>query len=476
MLKNIVSSNTKKLLNLLVLIIIFPLFIYAVYQTVNLFSHAAGTKANLIIDTKNIIGTYDGNFYHAFAQGGEETGDMLKPVVNQIKQLQPRQIRIDHIYDNYQVVSRQNGLTYDFSRLDIAVSSIITTGAQPFFSLSYMPQAIAKDGNVINPPNDWNEWSNVVKATIEHYSGKNGKNLNNIYYEVWNEPDLAQFGKWNITGDKNYLTLYKYAINGANDSANCNKFYIGGPATTGLNKNWILALAQSNLRLDFLSWHSYLEEPAQFLRDENNIVSWLLSYPALVISPKIISEYGFTGDKDNRYGTQYAAAFTASVIRYLADATPSYIFSFQLIDGPGQNNGEGWGLMTHETNGSKPKPRYYVYNFLDALDGKRLKVTGEGTWVSSLATMTNDTIRVMLVNFDQSGYHSESVPVIVRNLDSGTYHWNIKYLFPNLYHETNCLDSEKTSSSVNVAFGSGFSGNICLSPQNVAILELTKQP
>jgi len=59
-----------------------------------------------------------------------------------------------------------------------------------------MPGVIAKDGNIINPPNDWNEWTLVVQKTIEHYSGKNDRNMNGVYYEVWNEPDLAQFGGW----------------------------------------------------------------------------------------------------------------------------------------------------------------------------------------------------------------------------------------------------------------------------------------
>ena len=38
--------------------------------------------------------------------------------------------------------------------------------------------------------------------TIEHYSGKGERNMSGIYYEVWNEPDLAQFGSWNWEGTK----------------------------------------------------------------------------------------------------------------------------------------------------------------------------------------------------------------------------------------------------------------------------------
>ena len=63
--------------------------------------------------------------------------------------------------------------------------------------------------------------------TIEHYGSKT-KNINGIYYEVWNEPDLAQFEDGN-TEEKNYLTLYQYASTGARRTQNVNTFYLGGP-------------------------------------------------------------------------------------------------------------------------------------------------------------------------------------------------------------------------------------------------------
>ena len=66
--------------------------------------------------------------------------------------------------------------------------------------------------------------------TIEHYSGKGGKNLSGVYYyEVWNEPDLAQFGSWKM-GGKNYLTLYHYGrVRREQSGTGVNQFYLGGP-------------------------------------------------------------------------------------------------------------------------------------------------------------------------------------------------------------------------------------------------------
>src|SRR3972149_1571123 len=52
-------------------------------------------------------------------------------------------------------------------------------------------------------------WQNLAQKTVEHVSGKAGLNLSNVYYEVWNEPDL--FGGYKVYGGKNYLDLYSHS-------------------------------------------------------------------------------------------------------------------------------------------------------------------------------------------------------------------------------------------------------------------------
>lgn len=459
-----VETKTTSLISLIALLIFLPLLLLAAYQTATLLSRAAGKPANIVVDTKTVLGQINTNFYHAFAQGGEESVDMLAPVSGEIKALRPKVIRLDHLYDHYDVVGRDgSGLTFNFSKLDVAVNTILAAGAKPLLSLSFMPPAIARDGNITNPPTSWDEWALVVQRTIEHYSGRSEKNLSGLYYEVWNEPDIAQFGNWKLSGDKNYLTLYRYGAIGAGNAKNVNSFFLGGPATTGLYKNWILALVTSGSRLNFISWHSYLDNPKQFDDDQRSLTTWLLPYPAYVLTPKLITEFGFSGNKDKRYGTTYAAAYTAAVVRQLVSGGPAYLFSFQLKDGPGQEADDGWGLLTHEGNGKKPKPRYYVYNFLDAMAGNRLALSGEGSWVTGFATRQDKTVRVLLVNFDAGGGHTENVPLTFTGLDPGNYTYRERFLFGR-----------------NVSFAQALSGNtlvkqVYMPDQTVAIIELVKQ-
>lgn len=453
------TPKTMSLVSILALIIFLPLMLLAVQNIAVLITRATGKPANIVVNTKTILEPIDTNFYHAFSQGGEEAGDMLAPVVADIRALRPRVIRLDHLYDHYNVDVSSDGTITGWGSLDAAVSSILATGAKPLLALSYMPPSIAQGGSVINPPNDWNAWARVVQQTIEHFSGRGGRNLSGIYYEVWNEPDLAQFGGWKYSGDKNYITLYHYSSVGASSAANVNTFYLGGPATTGLYKAWILALIRSGNRVNFLSWHTYQTDPAAYDRDERNIITWLLPYPNYTLIPKLITEFGFTGDKSPQYGTSYAAAHAAAVISELITGAPTYLLSFQPIDGPNQQSGSGWGLITHSDNGLKKKPRYYVYNFIDTMAGNRLALSGEGTWVTGFASTKDDVIRVMLTNF--RGY-TENVPVTFRDVNSGAYTLRLRYLF-----------GSDTNIPVQVT-GPTYQRKVPLTPNNVVILELSK--
>lgn len=463
-----VTGKTMSIISFIALIIFLPLLLLATYQTATIVSRATGKPATIVVDAREVLPEQiDTSFMHAFAQGGEETGNWLGPIQREVTELRPKWIRIDHIYDFYDIVKKDHGeLSFDFSRLDPIIDMIRVVGATPVLSLSYMPPAIAEGGKVTNPPQSWDDWSRVVQKTIEHVSGPTGKNIPDVYYEVWNEPDHEQFGGWKLTGEKNYLTLYAYAAKGAGQVKQARTFFLGGPATTGLYKEWIIKLVESGERLDFISWHSYLDDPKRFSQDQKNITSWLMRYPQAILTPKLITEFGFTGAKDPRYGKPFASAFTASVFRQLAIGRPYALFAFQLKDGPSQEAGEGWGLMSHESRGKILTPRYHVFTFLDRMAGNRVNLTGEGTWVSGLASKRGATIRILLVNYDASGNHRETVPVTITNLDNGVYGYQQQLLQGNA-PDIPLVSEETVENGV-------LSKKLFLPAQSVLIIEITK--
>jgi len=423
---------------LLIFVVLFPLLLLTFFLGFKYYSKAAPIKANIIIDTTNVVGPVPDR-WKALAQGGEEMGArMLENVIPQLAELYPRYIRLDHIYDFYNVVGRDTAgqLTLNWTQLDQTICDIYHTGAKPFLSLGYMPPAMSQDGTLIGKPKKWDEWAFLVQKTIEHYSGLNtrlcgqitGYWLTDIYYEVWNEPDLEVFGKWSIyNGNKDYKELYYYSDLGAKQAQNVNRFLLGGPTTTALYQNWIqnfLAYAaQKNLRVDFISWHHYSKNPDDYTDDMKKINKWLNfpQYAQYQNLPKIISEWGYNSDPDPISHTNIGAAHSIMAIRNFIDADYKLAFLFEIKDGPEAR----WGVLNY--NGGKT-PRYDALQLLNQLDGNRLKLDGEGTFIKGLASYNNNLITLILVNYDQNNANSENVPITFINLVSGKYELNIRYL------------------------------------------------
>lgn len=388
-------------------------------------------KPNITVDVSTVVGKVEAP-WSAFAQGGEEMNNpMLAGTENLMQQIKPSYVRLDHIFDDdyYGVVSRKDGkLELNWSKLDDTINSITKMGAKPFFSLGYMPSELAS--SKIDKPRNWEEWQWLIEQTILHYSGKDGKAIDNVYYEVWNEPDLGSFGSWKYSGDKNYLDLYSYAAKGAK-SARANSsvkpFKFGGPAITALYKNWVMAVVnfsrQQNLPLDFISWHRYSYSPLQFSKDIEDAKSWLGDGNKYEL---IISEWGPDSEKTAVYSGYSAGAHAISVMRQVLGDL-KYGFAFEVKDGPGQGN-LGWGLFTHDTAGIKAKPRYQAFAFLKDMNGQRLNVTGEGSSVVAWAVGEKGKYNMVLSNFELGTNVEEDVPVKFINLNPGQYRLSWGYL------------------------------------------------
>lgn len=392
---------------------------------------ASGQPANILVDASTNLGPIT-PLWQALAQGGEEKNP-FDAVTTEIMTLKPKFIRIDHIYDFYDVVSKKEGqLVFNWFQLDRMVNQIISVGAKPFLSLSYMPTAIAQGGEITNMPVNWGDWQTVVRETIQHYSGKNNKNLSGVVYEVWNEPDL--FGGWKINGEKDYLTLYQYAVLGALEAQNTNPFKIGGPAITVPYKNWVGSFLDSiinrKLRIDFYSWHRYSTDPQEFLKDINLVDSWLSQNAGSVLE-RYLTEWGSISENSPLHDSDFDAAHLVATIRQLLQRV-EMAFIFEIKDGPSSEAKKywgRWGLLTHESAGPiEKKPKYEAMLFLNQMLGSRLFLSGEGTWVTGFASKEGKRIKILLANLDQENSHFESVPVRVDNLEKGNYKIKMTYL------------------------------------------------
>lgn len=398
--------KVSSVISLLIIIISVPVSLLLLSQKTNFFNRASGINANLVVDASKFIGGKNESWRY-LAQGGEEKGRQLLPVVDKVRVLKPSYIRIDHVFDYY---------TPD--ELDQVIRDIMSTGAKPFISLSYMPSYLAESGDVTSLPNNWGEWENLVTRTVERISGRNGLNVDGVYYEVWNEPDL--FGNFKTYGDKNYLQLYSRTVGAIERANNVNSYKVGGPATTDFYENWINRLVsftqENNIRLDFLSWHEYsksLEEYQSDLDESERYQGYEL----------IVSEIGPNSENDPAYDNNLGALHLIATTA-LMEGKIDKLFTFEIKDGIGGEKYWGrWGLLTHEKWGTPEiKPRYRAFQFLNNfINFSPIEVTGNGSWVKSFAKRSDNTIKILIVNYDQYGKHSEAVPLRVINLPSNNF-------------------------------------------------------
>lgn len=391
------------------------------------FGQASGVPANLTIDTKAVLGPMP-RPWRNLAQGGEDHAWRIDNLVGQIAALKPEYIRLDHIYDFYDIVQGGPGnVSFDWTKFDLILDDISKTGAKPYIALSYMPPAISS-GDILAYPTNWADWQLVVQKTIEHVSGTKG--IRDVYYEVWNEPDL--FGSFKYYGDKNYLTLYAYASAGAKNARGALPFKLGGPAITALYENWFDAWAkgcsENGWRCDFFSWHRYTNDLDQYAEDMQLVKTWVKRYPKLEpILEFQITEWGHDSNNNAGYDSKYGAAHTVAAAISMSNRVER-AFVFEIQDGKdpeGKNYWGRWGLFTHNDFGANSKPRYRALKMLDSIADQRLQITGLGSWVKALAAKNNNNETEMIIaNFDPKGSHSETVPITFLNIEPGSYTLN----------------------------------------------------
>jgi hypothetical protein len=346
------------------------------------------------------------------------------------------------------------------------VGDITASGAVPYFSISYMPPAISK-GDILDFPNDWGEWGQVVAATVGHYSRDYKGGLNNVIYEVWNEPDL--FGGWKMGGAKNYITLYATAANAASRVTGVKPFKIGGPATTGFYPAWVTGFydkLDSTVRIDFFSWHRYSANIDDFVKDATAAKSMMET--RIARSQNLyISEWGVNPERSSAYDGRWAAAHFLAVNTALEDTAIDLALAFEVMDGAPadkQLHG-GWGMVTNPKYGAVvKKPRFKGLEMISKLDGAKLPTLGNGTYVTALAAYdTTGVIRVLATNYDAAGKHDELFPITITGLTDGVYTVREEY-----------LSGRSLSTDINEV-GGFIRRDISLSPSDAVMLTLTKK-
>jgi xylan 1,4-beta-xylosidase len=244
-----------------------------------------------------------------------------------------------------------------------------------------------------------NKWNGLVRALIEHWKQRYGtEEINQWYYEVWNEPDLRYF--WSGTRDQ-YLELYRNtAVTVKSVCPNCR---VGGPASSNdsLEQPWLTFIAKEHIPADFESTHTYAV--TQGAVDTDGSAGTVLdvspdSIVKRVRGSRSAIDASATPKLELHY-TEWSTAYTPTdpihdqyisapfILQKLHD-TASYAqsMSYWTFTDIFEENGPratpfhgGFGLMNYQ---DIRKPSYFAYKFLAALGDTDLATGDPQSWIT----------------------------------------------------------------------------------------------
>jgi hypothetical protein len=120
-----------------------------------------------------------------------------------------------------------------------------------------------------------------------------------------------------------------------------------------------------------------------------------------------------------------------------------------------------YGLLTHHSLGLQPKPRYQLMLWLESLQGQRLLLNGEGSWVKAIGVKNGNVITIYIVNYDQYSSHREAVPLVINNLTPGNY---------SVKNET--FNGTVTTKTIQITAGT-FADQVNLAPNQIVRISLS---
>ena len=246
---------------------------------------------------------------------------------------------------------------YDWTINDKIFDAYLERGVKPYVEIGFMPEALSTHpqnyphnppvdkmapvaGGQSYPPKDYAKWGELVYQWTKHCVEKYGADeVNQWYWEVWNEPNISY---WHGSA-QDYFKLYDYAVAGVLRALPTAR--VGGPETAGgPGGNYLreflehcargtnYATSQIGSPLDFISFHAKgsprfvdghveMGMASQF-RNMNDAFAVIAKFPEFKKLPVIIGESdpegcgACKGPQDGyRNGTMYSSYTAASFSR-----------------------------------------------------------------------------------------------------------------------------------------------------------------
>jgi xylan 1,4-beta-xylosidase len=355
-------------------------------------------------------------YRHALGQGGINPRPLSDTVAQALKTVKPRLVRI-FIQEFFNIYRSPN--TFAWDKLDAYLNAFEKTGAQVVASLTIKPPLLfPRVDHRISMPNDIERFQDVIYQLVTRYSARTHIVT---HWEILNEPDIGELGgtPYLITDAEDYHAFYEMVSKPI--LAAYPKAKIGGPAVANTDKDllprFVQQCARAGTPLDFLTWHTYSDDPEQHARVISRIREAARAHsgnPELMVTewnksfdPISVEELAY----DNR-----RAAFTAAAIIRMVQEKVDWSFYYHIQDQvfyPDEFRPFFADLdtMTEFWN-QKPlrfglfglndeiRPQYYVYLFLSLLGGEEVETESSEPDIKAIAGYDSKKVSLVAANFN----------------------------------------------------------------------------
>lgn len=319
----------------------------------------------------------------------------------------------------------QNKLLANYENI---IKNISDSGGTVVLDIFGTPAGLGRVLDKRSPPLDLKAFKALVKDIIRELSCNKKYN---IWYEVWNAPDLDDF----FLGRKqDYFNLYRAVAESVKELENEAKIHIpvGGPSVSwwfqDLDGNSIITPERSliyelikfcykyRLPLDFISWHGYSTNPAA--EKENSIYKkpavtlirdWLSYFNFNRNTPLIIDEWNYDRSAnvlpERKEKSYVAASYIPSRLKNMHEAGINCQIYFALEDF--QDNKEGIvrnvGAFSFNSEyleyKGRPKAIYNVFKMLENLGSGLFASKLNDDFTGAIATKSGEDIAVIIYNY-----------------------------------------------------------------------------
>lgn len=290
----------------------------------------------------------------------------------------------------------ENPASYNFALTDKMIAAIRASGAEVYYRIG------RSWGANVNPPDDFEKFSSVVKHIALHYNlgWADGFHDGIRYWEFWNEPD-GLF--WSGTPQQFY-SLYEKTARALKSVDATLKVGGDGKALPsddgGYREGFLDYCASHHVPLDFYSWHTYANrsaDPYDAVRLAKEIRG-ILDTHGFPHTESILSEWNLSADFTEAEKAElqgiHNAAYIGAVLSYLQDTTIDHAHFYR---------GDAAWMGLFDLDGKYFKTAYAFKAMGEMLDTpQRLGVEGTDTFgFAALAGRSADgnTVQILISNY-----------------------------------------------------------------------------